>query len=278
VESNEPDATAPAPIERLAINQITTKQWSLADAIRGYARHNVRSIAVWRDKLAELGRIEAKRMLADHGMRVIALTPARVPVAADGSVQSAMDEALRAVDEAAEIGAESLLILAGPPSPATPAAMKQMLSERLEALVRRAPPTLQLVIEPLHPIYAATLSSLNTLRDAVDICDRVAGLGVAVDVHNLWWDWELESQIARAGSRLKAFHVSDWLRHTTGDIRYDRGMMGDGCIDIRRIRGAMDVAGYRGAIEVEIFSQNDWWTRDPDEVVKACVERFRTCC
>ncbi|MGH7075449.1 MAG: sugar phosphate isomerase/epimerase family protein [Stellaceae bacterium] len=270
--------TALVSVERLAINQITTKPWALDNAIRGYARHGVHAVAVWRDKLAELGQPAARRMLGDYGMRVVALTPVRVPVATDGDVQSAMDEILRAFDEATEIGAESLLMLAGPPMTMSPEKMKGVLAERLYALKQRAPSSLQLVIEPLHPIYAATVSPLNTLRDALDLCDQVEGLGVAVDVYNLSWDWDLERQIERAAGRLKGFHVSDWLRETTGDIRYDRGMMGDGCIDIRRIREWMDRAGYRDTIEVEIFSQNNWWRRDPDEVVRTCIERFHIYC
>lgn len=266
-----------ADLQRLAINQVTTKQWALGDAIEGYARHGVHSMAIWRDKLAELGRPRAVQMLKDHAMRVVALTPVRVPVATEGPVQNAIDDILRAFDEAADIGAETLLMLASPPAVVPPAVMKQVLAERLNALKSRAPAGLQLVIEPLHPMQAAAVSPLTTLRDALDVCDQVDGLGVAVDVYNLWWDWDLERQIARAADRLKGFHVSDWLRDTT-DIPYDRGMMGDGCVDIRRIRGWMEGAGYRGAIEIEIFSQNNWWKRDPNEVVKTCIERVRTCC
>ena len=264
-------------LERLAINQVTTKSWSLVEAIRGYSRHGVRSIAVWRDKLDALGRAEAARILRDNGMRVVALTPARVPVGLHGAIQAAMDDVLRAIDDAVAIGAESLLLLASPPVPVPPAMMKQVLSDRLNTIMQRTSSELQLVLEPLHPNAAATASPLTTLRDALDICEQVPRLGVVVDVYNLWWDWELDEQIARAGTRLRGFHVSDWLREDTGASRYNRGMMGDGCIDIRHIRKTMDAAGYRGPIEVEIFS-HDWWRRDPDEVVRTCVERFHACC
>jgi sugar phosphate isomerase/epimerase len=263
-------------LERLAINQITTKNWGLIDAVRGYARHGVRSIAVWRDKLANCGLRQARQVLDDNGMGVVALTPVYVPLTVDEAVQSDLDEILRAFEDAATIGAQSVLMLASPPAKLSPSTIKNVLCERLEMLADRAPPQLELVLEPLHPINAATVSPLTTLRDAVDICEQIPRIGLAVDVYNVWWDWDLEGQIARAGRRIKGFHVSDWLPEK-GDPRYNRGMMGDGCIDIPMIRGWVESAGYNGPVEVEIFSEQ-WWARDPDEVVKTCVDRFARDC
>lgn len=270
-----PDAPT---LDRLAINQITTRQWRLADAIAGYARHGVHAISVWRDKLAECGRREAARLLDDHGMRVVALTAVRVPTGSGAAADRAMDEIARSFDEAVDIRARSLVMLAGLSDVLAAQSLKSVLVDRLRTVKERAPPGLQLVLEPLHPVFATTLSPLTSLGAALDICDAVPGIGVAVDVFNVWWDWQLESQIARAGARLQGFHVSDWLPQAIGDLRYNRGMMGDGCIDIRRIRGWMDAAGYRGGIEVEIFSEHDWWRREPVEVVRTCIERFKACC
>ena len=135
-----------------------------------------------------------------------------------------------------------------------------------------------LAIEPLHPMYAADRACVNTLKQANDLCDALGdGVGVAVDVYHVWWDPGLEAEIARAGAagRILGFHVCDWLVPTT-DLLLDRGMMGDGVIDIRKIRGWVEAAGYDGASEVEIFSQNDWWRRDADEVLATCIERHRT--
>jgi sugar phosphate isomerase/epimerase len=122
---------------------------------------------------------------------------------------------------------------------------------------------------------------VNTLGQANDLCDRLGeGVGVAVDVYHVWWDPGLEREIARAGrqpGRLLCFHVCDWLV-PTGDLLLDRGMMGDGVIDLRRIRGWIEAAGYRGFCEVEIFSERNWWRRDPDEVLRTSVERYNSCC
>jgi sugar phosphate isomerase/epimerase len=137
-----------------------------------------------------------------------------------------------------------------------------------------------LAIEPLHPAYAADRACVNTLRQALDVCDRLdpsrsGAVGVALDVYHVWWDFELLAQIERAGkSRLLAFHVCDWLVPTR-DLLLDRGMMGDGVIDLPRIRAAVEAAGYAGMIEVEIFSR-DWWRRDPDEVLRIVAERYQT--
>jgi sugar phosphate isomerase/epimerase len=138
-----------------------------------------------------------------------------------------------------------------------------------------------LAIEPLHPMYAAERACINTLEQALDVCDlldpqRSGALGVAVDVYHVWWDPKLELQIVRAGrERLLALHVCDWLTPTT-DLLNDRGMMGDGVIELRRIRGWLEAQGYAGYSEVEIFS-NAWWQRDGGEVLDTCIERHRRC-
>jgi sugar phosphate isomerase/epimerase len=154
-----------------------------------------------------------------------------------------------------------------------------------ELLEYARPAGMPLAIEPLHPMYAADRACVNTVAHANDLCDEVApganaGLGIAVDVYHVWWDPNLHAEIERAGGhpgRLLAFHICDWLV-PTADLLLDRGMMGDGVIDIPLIRSWMEAAGYRGPHEVEIFSANNWWKRDPDEVLLTCIERHRTVC
>ncbi len=138
-----------------------------------------------------------------------------------------------------------------------------------------------LAIEPLHPMYAADRACVNTMEHANDLCDELGpGLGIAVDVYHVWWDPHLEREIERAGgaspSRLLAYHICDWLVPTT-DLLTDRGMMGDGVIDLRLLRSWMEAAGFRGCHEVEIFSANNWWKRDPDEVLATCKARHVEC-
>src|SRR6516164_6200992 len=131
-------------------------------------------------------------------------------------------------------------------------------------------------IEPLHPMYAADRACVNTLAQANDLCDELGeGAGVAVDTYHVWWDPDLKREIARAGKRILAYHVNDWLLPTT-DLLLDRGMMGDGVIDLRAIRAMVEAASYRGHCEVEILSANNWWKRDPDEVLRICIERHQT--
>jgi sugar phosphate isomerase/epimerase len=133
-----------------------------------------------------------------------------------------------------------------------------------------------LAIEPLHPMYAADRACVNTLAQANDLCDELGdGIGVALDVYHVWWDPDLERQIARTGRRILAYHVNDWLIPTT-DLLLDRGMMGDGVIDLRGIRAMVEAAGYRGHCEVEILSANNWWRRDPDDVLGTCIARHQT--
>jgi sugar phosphate isomerase/epimerase len=135
-----------------------------------------------------------------------------------------------------------------------------------------------LAIEPLHPMQAAERACVNTMEQALDLCERLGeGIGVAVDVYHVWWDPKLEAQIRRAGKeRLLAYHICDWLVPTR-DLLNDRGMMGDGVIDLPLIRSWVEAAGYAGFQEVEIFSERDWWRRDPDEVLAVCKERLKHC-
>jgi sugar phosphate isomerase/epimerase len=204
--------------------------------------------------------------------------------------QAALDDNRRAIDEARALDAACLvLVVGGLPGAldgkalhkdiaAARADVRDGIAATLEAARDAGMP---LAIEPLHPMYAADRACVNTLEQALDLCDALdpagsGALGVAVDVYHVWWDPKLEAQIRRAGSqRLLAFHVCDWLVPTR-HLLEDRGMMGDGVIDIPRIRGWMEDAGFAGYSEVEIFSAENWWKRDGAEVLDTCVERHRS--
>lgn len=268
----------PAP-DRISLNVATVRtQWSLRQCIEGCARHGFGAIAPWRDKLVECGVDEAARMIADHGLRVSGLCRGGMFPAADAAGrQAALDDNCRAVDQAAAIDAACLVLVVG----GLPAGSKDLAQAHRQVedgigktLDYARSVGVPLAIEPLHPMYAADRACINTLRHALDICDALGdGLGVAVDVYHLWWDPELDQQIARAGrARLLAFHVCDWLVPTT-DLLLDRGMMGDGVIDIPHIRAVVEANGFAGDIEVEIFSATNWWTKDPDHVLATVIER-----
>lgn len=265
--------------EKLAINQATTmKQWSLREAVEGYAAKDIRGISVWRDKLAECGVEVAAELLRDNGMTVTGLCRGGMfPANDDAGRQAAHDDNRRAVDEAAAIGAQCLVMVCG----GLPDGSKDMIDARIQVadgLERMLPYAREagvpVAIEPLHPMTAADRACVNTLEHALDLCDALGeGIGVAVDVYHVWWDPKLEDQIARAADRILGFHVCDWLVPTV-DLVWDRGMMGDGVIDIPRIRGWVEAAGYRGFNEIEIFSERNWWKRDPEEVVETCIDRY----
>ncbi len=267
-----------ADISRLSINQMTTDaQWSLRGAVEGYARHGVTAISVWRHKLAECGTGEGARMIADHGLAVTGLCRGGMFTHADAAGRlAALDDNRRAVDDAAAIGAQCLVLVVGgmPGGSRDLAAAHDQVRDGIAATLEHARGAgVALAIEPMHPMLCAERGCVNTMAHANDLCDELGdGIGIAVDVYHVWWDPTLESEIARASGRILAFHVCDWLRETR-DLVFDRGMMGDGVIDIPRIRGWVEAAGYDGYNEVEIFSKLDWWQRDADEVVAACIDR-----
>jgi sugar phosphate isomerase/epimerase len=264
----------------LSINTATLKNLTLRDAIEALSRHGIRTIAPWRDRLAECGVAEAARLLAEHGMAVSGLIRGGMFTAGGG----ALDDNRRAIDEAAAIGASCLVLVAGGLAAGSRdiAAARDIVHDGIAALLPHARAAgVPLAIEPLHPMYAADRACINTLAQANDLCDAFGtGLGIALDVYHTWWDPNLEGEIVRAGKspgRILAFHICDWLVPTR-DLLLDRGMMGDGVIDIGRIRGWVEDSGYTGPCEVEIFSAENWWKRPPDEVLRICVERYRSCC
>jgi len=268
---------------RLSLNTATVKeQWTLRQAIEGCARHGISGIAPWRDKLAECGVAEGAKLIREHGLSVSGLCRGGMFPAADArGRQAAVDDNRRAVDEAAAIGAACLVLVVGglPPGSRDIAGARRQVQDGIAALLDHARAArMPLAIEPLHPMYAADRACVNTLGHALDLCDALgAGVGVAIDVYHVWWDPDLDHQIARAGSRILAFHICDWLVPTT-DLLLDRGMMGDGVIDIRSMREKVEAQGFAGAHEVEIFSASNWWKRDPDEVLRTCKERHLAAC
>jgi sugar phosphate isomerase/epimerase len=195
--------------------------------------------------------------------------------------QNAIDENKRVIDEASALGAACVVLVVG----ALPAGSRdlygarQMVAEGISAILPFARSNkMPLAIEPMHPMYAADRACVNTLAQALDLCEDLGqDIGVAIDAYHVWWDPQLENQIARAGAgnRIFAYHICDWLVPTR-DMRLDRGMMGDGVIDLPKIRAAVENAGYRGYIEVEIFSAHNWWVRPGEEVLRTCIERFAT--
>ncbi len=288
---------APPDPALLALNTATVRaQWTLAQIIDGCVRHDIRTIAPWRDQVAQTGLKSAAAHLRESGLALSGYCRGGMFPAPDAAGRAAAhDDNRRAVDEALALGAPCLVLVVGglpkhpdgKPASKDLAGARAMVRDGIASLLDYARPAgMPLAIEPLHPMYAADRACVNTMAQANALCDELGdGLGIAVDVYHVWWDPELRQEIARAGraraadgkSRLLAFHLCDWLVPTR-DLLLDRGMMGDGVIDLPLIRSWMEDAGYRGTHEVEIFSANDWWKRDPDDVLATCKSRHAAVC
>ncbi|HEX7076415.1 MAG TPA: sugar phosphate isomerase/epimerase family protein [Hyphomicrobiaceae bacterium] len=266
----------------LSINQATLMQCSFEESIAVLARHGVRATSIWRDKLREYGLSKAQQLLKSEGLAVSGFCSGGLITSPDArEAAEAMDEVRRAIDETAAVEARCLVFVAGGVDPRDKdiKATRARVLDRIAELVPYArAANVTIALEPLHPMTCATRSVLTTVGLANDWCDVLNAedvVGIAVDTYAVWWDPNLEAEIARAGKRICAFHINDWLPDTQ-DLRLDRGMMGDGLIDIPRIRRMVEEAGYKGHCEVEIFSARNWWKRDPDEVVRTILERCQT--
>lgn len=262
--------------ERLSLNQITTAGWSLEQAVEGCVRHGVRSIAPWRDRVAEVGVQRAAQLVRDAGLHVSSLCRGGFLTGATAAQRAdAEHENRSAIEEAAALRADCLVMVCGPPVGRDLAGARDAIAHGLERLVPHAREAgVKLAIEPLHPMMIGERSAIVTLDEATTQALRfdVADVGVIVDAYHLWWDPELEHAIARAGRRILGYHVSDWLVPTTSMLQ-GRGMMGDGIIDLATIGGWVEEAGYDGPIEVEIISA-EHAGRDGDELLALTCERF----
>ena len=265
------------PLERLCIHQVSLMQCDFQASIECLARHGVRQTAVWREKLDEVGTDEARRILDANGVSAVSLCAGGFLT---GSTQRERNEALdnnkRWLDQATAIGAHSMVTITGglPDRDTDIYAARERATEGLVPVLEYAGSVgVTVALEPLHPMVCGFRSVISTLREANDMLDALGSpenSGIALDSYALWWDAELESQIQRAGKRVVNFHVSDWLS-ATRDVRLDRGMPGDGQIDNRKIRHWLETGGFNGPVEVELFSSQNWWLREPDEVVASIV-------
>jgi sugar phosphate isomerase/epimerase len=270
------------PTADVSLNLATVrKQWGLRDAVAAAARHGFAGVAPWREMVQEVGIAESARMFRDSGLRVTGYCRAGLFPAADAAGrQAAIDDNKRAIDEAAAIGAENLVMIGGglPKGIRCLDTARIMFADGIAAVLPHARAAkVLLALEPMHPMYAADRGCITTIDEMTDLCEELGdGLGIAIDTYHVWWDPNLGREIARAGHRIVAHHICDWLVPTR-HLLTDRGMMGDGVIDFPAIRRMIEAAGYRGIQEVEIFSE-DWWARPGDEVLATVMERFRTVC
>lgn len=272
-------------LSRCAIHTITTRPWNLEQCIAGYQKRGVNAITVWRNALEPYGAKRAGDLLRAAGMRVPALCRGGFFPATDAAGrQKALDDNRKAVDEAAAIGAEMVVLVCGAVPGMALGEARRQIADGIAAVAPHAEASgVRLAIEPLHPAYAGDRSAVNTMRQARRICEQMSwrgrdGLpvvGIACDVYHVWWDDALENEIAIAGAKgyLQGFHVCDWKLQQS-DLLNDRGLMGEGCIDIPTIRGWVERAGFTGFNEVEIFSTK-YWAMDQDEWLDRLVAAYR---
>lgn len=266
-------------LSRLCVHTITTKPWDIETAVRHYVEAGVKGITVWRDALASRPIRQTGEMIRSSGLDIVSLCRGGFFPSADKNKRlDAITDNKRAIAEAAELGAPMIVLVCGADAnQPLEDSRKQIADGIAEVLPDAADAKVKLAIEPLHPMYADTRSAINTLTQANDMALAINSpwVGVAVDVYHLWWDDRLEAEIARCGKNghLFAFHICDW-NVPTSDLLLDRGLMGEGCIPVQKIRGWVESAGFNGFNEVEIFS-NRWWASDQKEFLKKIIEAYK---
>lgn len=263
-------------ISRLSLNQITTQRWDVRQAVEGCRQGEIPYISLWRDKVAETGLPESARLVREAGLEVSSLCRGGwFPAATKEERRARIEDNRRAIEEAAALKAEVLVLVCGPAAGRDLQVARSQVQEAIgEILPFAAQLGVRLGIEPLHPVFAAERSVILTLAEANRIVQQFnhPNLGVVVDVYHVWWDPEVYTQIEAAAGTILGFHVSDWLVPLP-DILMGRGMMGDGVIELRKLRYAVEKAGYRGPIEVEIFNRAIW-EMPGDRVIELMKTRY----
>jgi sugar phosphate isomerase/epimerase len=242
-------------------------------------------ITPWRREIDERRPARDAGALRAAGLRVRSYCrTAYLAHASESARRKAVDDNRRALEAAAELGARELVAVVGGLAEGSRdiEGSRAQILRGLEDLAPAVEATgVAVALEPMHPFYAADRGLLNTIAQAREWCDALdpggRRFGIAVDAYHVWWDPLLAPSIAAAGRRIRALHVCDWLRHTQEPL-LDRGMMGDGVIELKRLRGMVEAAGFDGPVEVEIFSRDRWWLEDPDVVLRTCRERLETVC
>jgi sugar phosphate isomerase/epimerase len=270
------DAAPLADAMRLSFNQATAERSSLRQVVDACAREEIPFISIWRHKLAELGADAAARLVRDAGLGVSSVCRGGMFPALTAAERAArLDDNRRAIDEAATVGAEVLVLVCGSAADRDIAGARRMVADGIAAIAPYAAERgVKLGIEPLHPAFAAERSCITTMREARVLAEQIGhpDVGVVVDVYHVWWDPERAEEIARLGARIVGYHVNDWLVPAT-NVLMNRGMMGDGVIELRRIRAEVERAGYGGPIEVEIFNERIW-DMPLEALVRLTKERF----
>ncbi len=261
---------------RLSLNQITTTKWSVGEAVEGCVRHGISSIALWRHKIAETGLAASVRLVKDAGLHVSSVCRGGMFPAPTGTERKKnIEDNFRAVDEAAALNADSLVMVVGGCVGFGIEEARKMVADGIAALVPYARKCgVRIGLEPLHPMFAADRSVLVTIGQALELASLYdpQEVGVILDSFHIWWDPQVAELIARSTGRIYGFHVSDWLVPLP-DILLGRGLMGDGVINNCKLRFLVEEAGYTGPIEVEIFNRA-LWDSDPDAVLSQVIERF----
>jgi sugar phosphate isomerase/epimerase len=266
-------------ISKLCIHTMTTKPWKIEDAAKNFSAAGIKGITVWRDALDGRNIKQAGSMLRAHDLTIVSLCRGGFFAHKDLSKRRvAIDDNKRAIEEAAELGTSMVVLVCGAdPSQSLEESRKQIRDGIVEILPEAEAANVKLAIEPLHPMYADNRSAINTLAQANDIAEEINSsfVGVAVDVYHLWWDPNVEREIKRCGANkhLFAFHICDWKVPTT-ELLLDRGLMGEGCIPVKRIRSWVEKTGFTGFNEVEIFSAA-YWKEDQHEFLKKIINAYK---
>lgn len=268
-------------LSKLCLHTITLKSWNLDYLAAQLSQSGIGGVSVWRDTLQDRNIYNTGQMLRSHGLEIVSLVRGGFfPSADEQKRKQAIDENKMAIDEAAALECPMIVLVCGAdPGQSLDRSLAQ-IKDGIETIVPYAKAAgVKLAIEPLHPMYADTRSAINTMKRANEVAEYFQDdhVGVAVDVYHLWWDPDLKSEILRCGknNNLFAFHICDWLSPTV-DMLNDRGLMGEGCIDVRQIRGWVEQTGFDGYHEVEVFSER-WWESDQHtyfEKIKQAYLRF----
>jgi sugar phosphate isomerase/epimerase len=248
-------------------------------SIDAIARAGFGGLSVWRRELEGQNMAALAKRIRDANLALLSTCRSTfIPAETSAQFNANIADNVQAIAEAGALGAKCLVLVTGSLRDLPQA--RSMVRDGIGLLMDHATQHgVKLALEPMHPVYAHDRSCITSIREALTVCEYLdpaaETLGLMLDVYHIWWDASIAASVAACQGRILGFHINDWLEPVT-DVLTNRGMMGDGVIDIPGIRTLVEAAGYDGLVEVEIFSKDTWWKRPVTETLAVIKERLVT--
>lgn len=242
---------------RLAVSELSTFRWSFEEDVLHYHEIGFEAIGIWRPKLADYGEEKGLELIREHDLAISSLQWIGGFTGSDGrSFRDSMHDALDAIQLASDIGAETVVVLAGGRGGHTKNHANRMLRLALKELSEAAQAVgVQLALEPMHIGCAHDWSFLNTIPQCLEVIAAIdnPNLGIVFDCYHLAQDLLSPSWLESIVPYVRLVQLGDSKHAPMGE--QNRCLLGHGCVRLADIVSIFQGSGYAGFYEIEIIGR-----------------------